>query len=255
MIDLQDRRPVTHGEATTEWVWVDPRNFDTTYLTGDSWNEIRFAWNCADIAPALQQVAMGTLDDLLDMIVEAGGDPAEMRDAELDVGHAIKLLKSMKRLPKRHQTWEGRILLDMTLGAMERFHTHIIREGVSSMDKEFKIEITVQEGDLRNLLLTALDGSVKGSGTGKWGWRVKGPDGRVLRRTLYIEDLIIDGALDSRSTVQLRLDESKWRTLSISRGIRTAPSDWLHGLLTGGADSRDAFIFLQHCLYGEVLHA
>ena len=136
--DLQDHLPVTNGEATTEWVWVDPQTFDTSYLTKSSWNEIRYAWSCANVAPAFQKVAMGThtfvgfrsssclpLDDLLDMIIEAGGDPADEAVDEADVEHAVKLLKFMQKLPKRHQTWEGGILLAMTLGALERFYKHM----------------------------------------------------------------------------------------------------------------------------------
>lgn len=129
------------------------------------------------------------------------------------------------------------------------------------------IKIRVHDEDLRNILLTALDGNVKGSGTGKWGWRVRGErypgrsghDDRAWRQPAgeSPEELLIATALDSGSKVQLRIGGNGWRTLSIDRGLRTAPSDWLFGCLTRSDSVHlyDALKFLQYCLYGEVSYA
>ena len=134
--------------------------------------------------------------------------------------------------------------------------------------------MTVHEDDLRTVLLTALDGNVKGSGAGNWAWRVNRRGGQEPVDTVVkgdmAEELLIDFALASGVSAELRLDTtapqhvwvarpsplSKWRTLSIERGLRTAPSDWLFGVLNGSQDDfPEAFKFLQYCLYGEVLYA
>jgi hypothetical protein len=129
------------------------------------------------------------------------------------------------------------------------------------------IRIRVHDEDLRNILLTALDGNVKGSGTGSWDWRVRGDvypgrsghDDRAWRQPdcESPEELLIATALDSGSKVQLRQGGYGWRALSIHRGLRTAPSDWLFGCLTRSESVHyhDALKFLQYCLFGEVRYA
>ena len=135
------------------------------------------------------------------------------------------------------------------------------------------IRIRVHDEDLRNILMTALDGNVKGSGTGSWDWRVRGDGDWLHRGDFYFgrpnhderawrqpdcespEELLIATALDSGSKVQLRLGGYGWRALSIHRGLRTAPSDWMLGCLTRSDDCIEACKFLQYCLFGEVRYA